>query len=76
MKKKKHEQKHFSILPESPRWLMSKGKFDHAERVLRTIAKSNNRAFDNQYFDQLKREQIRVNDTMRKPILFFFHYIR
>lgn len=40
---------------------MSQGKFDRGEEVLRTIAKANHRTFDSRYFEQLKREQIRVS---------------
>lgn len=51
----------FSLLPESPRWLMSKGKFDRGEEVLRNIAKINHRTFDEELFNRFKREQIRVS---------------
>jgi len=49
-----------SILPESPRWLISQAKFDQAENILIHIAKTNNRIFDSNAFNQLKQEQIKV----------------
>jgi hypothetical protein len=49
-----------SILPESPRWLISKGRFDEGERVLRNIAKINNREFDLNAYQKVKEEQIKV----------------
>jgi putative MFS transporter len=51
----------FSVLPESPRWLISKGHFDEAERVLRRIAVNNKRNFDRDAYQQVKDEQEKVN---------------
>ncbi|CAF4415807.1 unnamed protein product, partial [Adineta steineri] len=50
----------YFILPESPRWLVSRGRFDDAEKVLRKIAVDNKRDFDPNKYQQLKEEQQKV----------------
>ncbi|CAF3704534.1 unnamed protein product [Rotaria sp. Silwood1] len=49
----------YFILPESPRWLISKGRFDEGEKILRNIAKINNCTFNNDAYKKLKDEQIK-----------------
>lgn len=49
-----------SILPESPRWLISKGHYEHAERVLRRIANTNGKQFDQTKFNRLVYEEKKV----------------
>ena len=50
----------FSVLPESPRWLVSKGRFADAEKILRRVAVDNKRNFDQVAFAKLKEEQEKV----------------
>lgn len=49
-----------SVLPESPRWLVSKGRYDDAEKVLREIAEKNNGNFDKEAYEKVKEEQEKV----------------
>jgi hypothetical protein len=48
------------VLPESPRWLISKGHYDHAERVLRRIARSNKNHFDSTAYQRLVTAEKKV----------------
>lgn len=50
----------FSVLPESPRWLISKGHYDQAEKILRQIAKRNNNSFDSIAYQRLVTEEKKV----------------
>ncbi|UJR09792.1 hypothetical protein I4U23_014018 [Adineta vaga] len=43
----------YLILPESPRWLLSKGHYAHAERILRRIASENKKPFDADQYERL-----------------------
>ncbi|CAF1109757.1 unnamed protein product [Rotaria sordida] len=47
---------HF-VLPESARWMMSKRHYTKAEKLLRHIAKTNKRPFDEEAFNRMKNEQ-------------------
>ncbi len=51
---------YFSILPESARWMMSKRHYTKAEKLLRRIALTNQRTFDEEAFERLKNEQEKV----------------
>ena len=51
----------FSILPESVRWLMARGRTEEAERVLKTIAKFNKKEWPDVTLSQLKKEKITVS---------------
>ena len=41
--------------------MISKGHYKQAERLLRKMAKTNKRTFDEERFQQLKDEQAKVN---------------
>lgn len=49
-----------SILPESPRWLISKGRYDAAEKVFREIASTNETVFDSIAYERLIHEEKKV----------------
>ena len=52
---------YYSVLPESARWMISKRRYKQAEELLRKMATINDRAFDEDAFQQLKNEQEKVN---------------
>ncbi|UJR36301.1 hypothetical protein I4U23_029030 [Adineta vaga] len=47
----------YFLLPESPRWMISKGHYDKAEKVLRHIAKVNQKDFDSIAYQRLITEE-------------------
>ncbi|CAF0825598.1 unnamed protein product [Rotaria sordida] len=47
----------YFILPESPRWLISKGYYDEAEKILRRIAKTNKNSFNSITYQRLVAEE-------------------
>jgi hypothetical protein len=64
----------YSVLPESPRWLISKGHFEHAERILRRIAKTNKTHFDSTAYKRLVNAEKKViiisNGTLTRTFLY------
>lgn len=63
----------FSVLPESPRWLISKGHYEHAERILRRIAKTNGTQFNSLDYEHLINEEKKVMKTF--DLLFIKKFI-
>ncbi|CAF3885922.1 unnamed protein product [Adineta steineri] len=47
----------YFLIPESPRWLISKGYYDEAEKILCQIAKTNKTEFDSIAYQRLKTEE-------------------
>jgi hypothetical protein len=58
-----------SVLPESTRWMISKGHYSQAERLFRKIAKTNGRTFDQDAFEKLKNEQEKVRFLLNSTLL-------
>jgi len=62
----------FSILPESPRWLISKGHYDEAEKVFSQIAKTNKNTFDSTAFECLVTEEKKVSNYNKEKYMHKF----
>ena len=52
-----------SVLPESPRWLVSKNRFEKAEKILRQIAIRNKCTFNSDAFQELKSTHQTVSEN-------------
>ena len=69
-----------SILPESPRWLISKQRYSDAESLFRRIAEKNKKPFDETLYQNFVTEDRNVRwstrDWLAVPILVCLHLQR
>ena len=56
------------MCPESPRWLISKGKFEQAEKTLRYIAKVNGRELPTEFSSIIRDNEL---SSIDKKVSFF-----
>ncbi|CAF4697417.1 unnamed protein product [Rotaria sp. Silwood1] len=61
---------HF-LVPESARWMISKGQYEQAEKLLRKIAKTNKRPFDEEAFQRMIVDQEKARLWVNLPTVLF-----
>ncbi|CAH1130957.1 unnamed protein product [Ceutorhynchus assimilis] len=57
------------VLPESPRWLLAKGKFEEASTILESLAKTNNKEIPASFKQQLKQKMTNKRTTSEEEAL-------
>lgn len=57
------------FLPESPRWLLAKGKFDDASKVLETLASVNGKELPPSFKQQLKRRMMYTKTKSEEALM-------
>ena len=48
------DSRYYWIIPESPRWLIQKGRMEEAERIVQKIAKVNKKPIPTNYLESIK----------------------
>ena len=51
----------FRIITESPRWLMSKGRFDEAEKIIQNVAKVNHAKLPEPLLTEEEKQKVKQN---------------
>lgn len=58
---------YFFVLPESPRWLLAKGRLEEALKILEVMARVNKKELPDSFRKELE-ERVRVNKLKAKSI--------
>lgn len=64
-----------SILPESPRWLVSKQRYEDAEILLRHIAERNKKEFNAAKYERFVQEDKKVCQSITSTHMYSFNSI-
>ncbi len=65
------------IIPESPRWLINKGKFDQADKILRTAAKINKTSLPHGWWEvgvEMEKSADKIAEVETKVVKKNYHY--
>ena len=66
----------FRLVPESPRWLCQKGRFEEAEVILATIARHNNKPVPDLSMLKEASESERQMEALEKKYSYWHVYIK
>lgn len=58
-------QRYYWVVPESPRWLLSRNRIDEAEAIVQHIARINKRTIPPNYLRSL--QQVELSDVHMTP---------
>ena len=61
-----------SIVSESPRWLLSKGRKNEAKKVIRKMARLNNKDIPKDYFQKFEEDHVKVYHIQSLFSLYLF----
>lgn len=56
------------IMPESPRWLLAKGKLEDALKILETMARVNGKEFPESFHSQLEKRVLQEKHRKKKRV--------